>query len=182
MTAMLEREKTGLVLVDVQGKLARIVEDSQALIDNIGKLVRACHALEIPVIWLEQIPEKLGATVPELATILFGNSPIAKSCFGGCGSANFLKAIQSSGRTQWLVCGIEAHVCVYQTVSGLIQLGYGVEVVADCVSSRTAANKALALAKMEKRGAGLTCLEMCLYEMMADAAMPKFRTVLDIIK
>lgn len=82
----------------------------------------------------------------------------------------------------WLVCGIEAHICVYQTALSLRQSGYRVELVTDCVSSRAAANKALALAKLTANGVALTGLEMCLYEMVEDCRAPEFKDILTLIK
>lgn len=179
---MLLREKTGLVVVDIQGKLARIVHDSQSMIGQSAKLVQGAKALGLPVLWLEQNPEKLGATLPELQSMLEPLRPIPKYSFNGCGEPDFVAAVRNAAVDTWLLCGIEAHICVYQTALGLKNLGCKVEVVADCVSSRARANKELALSKLAAKGVGITCLEMCLYELIADCRAPEFRTILGLVK
>lgn len=179
---MLEQNNTGLIVVDIQGRLARLVDHSEDMIESVQKLIKGCQILSIPIIWLEQIPEKLGATVPEIAELLQENNRIAKYSFGGCGSEEFLQAVNSTQRRQWLICGIETHICVYQTVSGLLDMGYEVEVVSDAVSSRALVNKKLALEKMQALGAGLTSLEMCIYELMKRADHKEFKAMLPLFK
>lgn len=179
---MLDENNTGLIVVDIQGKLARLVNDSDALISNVQRLIKGSQALSLPVIWLEQIPEKLGETVPEISELLQGVERIAKKSFGGCGSEQFLKAIEEAHRNQWLVCGIETHICVYQTVRGLLERGHQVEVVTDAVSSRDPQNKKLALEKVQAMGAGLTSIEMSIYELMKRADHKAFKSTLPLFK
>lgn len=179
---MLARENTGLIVVDVQGKLAQIVYESKAMIKNIEILIQGCRILEIPIIWLEQNPAGLGRTVPELQKHLNGYQPLEKFTFNACDTPKVVEAIADSGAVEWLVCGIEAHVCVYQTSLGLISRDYRVEVVTDCVSSRSKANIEIALEKLQDSGAGLTSLEMCLFEMLKDARREEFKKLLPLIK
>ncbi|EGQ7966707.1 hydrolase [Vibrio vulnificus] len=179
---MLKKENTGLIVVDVQGKLAQMVDQSEQMITNITKLIEGAKMLGLPIIWLEQIPENLGATVAPIANALQGYQPFHKSTFSGCGTATISNAIQASKVEQWLLCGIEAHICVYQTAVDLKQMGYQVEVVTDCVSSRTPQNKALALRKFEANGIGLSGLEMALFELMRDGKCPEFRQMLPLFK
>ena len=179
---MLNQEKTGLIIVDVQGKLARIVHKSEALLSNIQALVQGCQILNLPIVWLEQNPQGLGQTVPELSELLKGSQPLEKTTFDACSNNSIVEAITESGVQQWLVCGIEAHICVYQTASGLLSRGYKVEVVVDCVSSRTKANVELALKKLQDKGASLTSLEMCLFELVKDARKEEFKQILSLIK
>ncbi|EOA3781993.1 hydrolase [Vibrio vulnificus] len=179
---MLEKEKTGLIVVDVQGKLAQMVDQSEQMINNITKLIEGAKQLALPIIWLEQIPENLGATVAPIANALEGYQPFHKSTFSGCGTATISNAIQACKVEQWLLCGIEAHICVYQTAVDLKQMGYQVEVVTDCVSSRDPQNKALALRKFEANGIGLSGLEMALFELMRDGKCPEFRQMLPLFK
>lgn len=179
---MLNQEKTGLIIVDVQGKLARMVHESETLLNNIQTLVQGCQILNLPIVWLEQNPQGLGRTVPELSELLNGSQPLEKSTFDACRNKGFVDAISESSVQQWLVCGIESHICVYQTVAGLLATGYEVEVVADCVSSREKANVELALNKLQTKGASLTGLEMCLYELVKDAGKAEFKQILALIK
>jgi nicotinamidase-related amidase len=179
---MLNQESTGLIIVDVQGKLARIVHESEAFLNNIKILIQGCQILKLPIIWLEQNPQGLGQTVSELGDLLNGYQPLEKFTFNACDNHTFVEEIAKSGAQQWLVCGIEAHVCIYQTCSGLLSRGYEVEVVADCISSRTKENIDLALAKLEDRGASHTSVEMCLFELIKDARKEEFRQILPLIK
>ncbi|HCH3861755.1 TPA: isochorismatase family protein [Vibrio parahaemolyticus] len=180
---MLSKGNTGLIVVDVQGKLAILMHESNALIENITKLVKGAKALDLPILWLEQNPERLGPTAEPIREVLESTHlPITKYTFDGCKEATFKVAVENAKVDTWLVCGIESHICVYQTAVSLRQSGYRVELVTDCVSSRTAANKALALAKLTANGVVLTGLEMCLYEMVEDCRAPEFKEILALIK
>ncbi|EJG1085590.1 hydrolase [Vibrio parahaemolyticus] len=180
---MLSKGNTGLIVVDVQGKLATLMHESDALIENITKLVKGAKALDLPILWLEQNPERLGPTAEPIREVLESKHlPITKYTFDGCKEATFNVAVENAKVDTWLVCGIESHICVYQTAVSLRQSGYRVELVTDCVSSRTAANKALALAKLTANGVVLTGLEMCLYEIVEDCRAPEFKEILALIK
>ncbi|WP_375749694.1 hydrolase [Vibrio sp. HN007] len=179
---MLSREKTGLIVVDVQGKLARLVHNSDTVISNCQKLIQGAQALEIPIILLEQNPEKLGDTVSELTNQLNGIQPIVKYTFNAFEAPDFEQAIKNMKIDTWLVCGIEAHICVYQTARGLIDMGYKIELVSDCVSSRSASNVELGINRMKDAGASITGLEMCLYELVEDCRSPEFKRILDLIR
>lgn len=180
---MLMRQKTGLVVVDVQGKLARLVDESETLISNCGKLIKGAQVLGLPVVSLEQNPEKLGPTVSELNDLLIDVKPIPKFTFNACDEPKFVEAVQQVKDVEtWLVCGIEAHICVYQTAMGLLQLGYKVQVVGDCISSRTALNKKLAISRLRDAGVEITGLEMSLYELVKDCCAPEFKLILSLIR
>ncbi len=179
---MLTVSTTGLLVVDIQGKLARLVEGSPALIANSTRLIQGAQALGLPVVWLEQNPDKLGPTVPELQPLQSGAPVLAKFSFGALGEPAVADALARTGRRHWLVCGIEAHICVYQTVLGLLDSGAHVSLVVDAVSSRSAANRDLAITQLAARGARLTSVEMCLYELLGDCRHPAFRPILALIK
>ena len=179
---MLDKSSTGLIIVDIQGKLARLVAESDTLLSNCRKLILGVQVLEMPIVWVEQNPDKLGATVDVLSELLTDLEPIPKFTFNACDSPDFMRALQMSGRQSWLVCGIEAHICVYQTAASLNTAGYDIHLVADCVSSRDPANKALALQKLIHSGVSITGLEMCLYELVKDCRDNAFRQILSLIK
>lgn len=179
---MLEQEECGLIVVDVQGSLARIVQRSDLFIDNTRKLIQCCKLLSIPVIWLEQNPKGLGATVPELSTLMEGATVYEKVHFNALSEEHIKAAVNATGKKRWLVVGIEAHICVYQTVLGLLNENLAVDVVSDCISSRLQSNIELALIKTRESGASITSLEMCVFELMKSAKINKFREVLSIIK
>lgn len=174
-------EEACLVVVDVQGKLATIVDESEEMIANVAKLVQAMQALEVPILWLEQNPSRLGGTALDIAQHLQGQA-IAKMAFSACQEQEFVDALKASGRSQFIVTGIETHICVYQTARQLKEQGFEVEVVADAVSSRTKANKEIGLEKMKALGILPTSVEMILYELLQRADHPHFKTVLQLVK
>ena len=179
---MLDTAQTALVLIDVQGKLAGLMHEKEALFRNLRILVQGCRALDVPVFWLEQYPEGLGPTVPEIAELLEGEEALAKLCFSACGQDEFAGRLRASGRRQILLAGIETHICVYQTACDLLREGYRVEVVEDAVSSRTAANRAIGLRKMEQLGARSSSVEMALFELLRRADDPRFKAVARLVK
>lgn len=179
---MLTAYNTGLIIVDIQGKLARLVHESDNLIANCEKLIQGAAILNLPIIQLEQNPEKLGSTVDELNAHLSGSSPITKFTFNACDNSEFIQALEATEIKHWLVCGIETHICVYQTARGLIEKGLNVEVVSDCVSSRTLENKQLGLERVRETGGKITGLEICLYEMVQDCRKDEFRQILKLIR
>lgn len=178
---MLEIDNTLLVVIDVQGKLAQSMYEKADLFGNIAKLIKAAGVLEIPIIWTEQYPEGLGPTIPEIAELLSGE-PIAKTAFSCCDERRFVEAMEKQGRKRVLLCGIETHVCVYQTAFDLLEAGYEVEVVADAVSSRTQANKDIGLAKIKDAGADITSVETAIFELLQAAEGEKFKAILRIVK
>jgi len=179
---VLKKEKTGLVIIDVQGRLAEIVYDSERVIANLVRLIQSAKLLDLPILWLEQNPEKLGKTVPALKAVLDSVQPISKYAFSACGEPEFSAAVEKTKVNTWLIAGIEAHICVYQTTLDLMNSGYMVELVSDCISSRSLDNKELALAKLTRKGAEITCLEMLLFELISDCQAPEFKTALGLIK
>jgi len=179
---MLDLDDTAVVLVDVQGKLASLMVDRAQLFDHVERLLGCARALELPIVWTEQIPEKMGATLDRFLPHLEGLSPLPKSSFGCCGEPAFMDALEATGRNSLILAGIETHVCVYQTAAGLVERGYRVEVPADAVSSRTARNRDIGLRKIEQTGAALTSVETAVLELLGDAAHPRFRDILRLIK
>lgn len=179
---MLTQENTGLILIDVQGKLARIVHENEKLVLNLEKLIKGCKIFSIPIIWAEQNPKGLGATLPELSKLMEDQKPLEKYTFNAFENENFRNAIIDSGRKKWLICGIEAHICVYQTAMGLLSNNFEIEIVTDCVSSRSKENIAVALKKLENKGANITTVEMCLYELVKDSRRDVFKEILTLIK
>ncbi|MDT8449858.1 MAG: hydrolase [Wenzhouxiangellaceae bacterium] len=181
-TERARQDDSVLVVVDVQGRLARLMHESEAMIRQQQILISACRTLAIPVVWAEQLPDKLGDTVDELQTPLEGLEPCAKSSFGCWGDATLRGRIEETGRRQVLLCGIETHVCVWQTAAALIDAGYGVHVIADAVSSRSAFNRDIGFRRLERAGAHLSNVEMVLFELMVDATHERFREVTRLLK
>ncbi|TXJ03005.1 MAG: hydrolase [Aquabacterium sp.] len=179
---MLTTEDSLLLIVDVQGKLAQIMDNREALFANLQRMVKGALTLNLPIVWAEQLPEKLGPTIPEIAELLTDYAPCAKSTFSCCANSELMGSIESIGRKQVLLVGIEAHICVYQTAADLLKQGYEVEVIADAVGSRMAENRLIGLNKMEKMGADIGCTEGALFELMHSATHPAFRNIQRIVK
>ncbi len=180
---MLKADGSVLVVVDVQGKLARLMHGRESLFASLGKLIRGARELELPIVWAEQNPEGLGPTIPEVSKFMpEGLAPIPKFSFSCCGEPRFIEALEKTGRKQVLICGIEAHICVYQTALELTERGCEVHLVADAVSSRNPMNRDVALMKLGRGGVSLTTVEMALFEMLGVAEGPKFKQIVKIVK
>jgi nicotinamidase-related amidase len=179
---MLTTDSTVLVVVDVQDKLVKTMQQLDVLIDNQTRLVRGMAALEVPMLCTEQNPKGLGATIPEIAALLPGVETISKNCFSCTDSQPFMQSLAGLDRKNVLLAGIETHICVYQTAIGLIQAGYHVEVVADACSSRRADNIQIGLYKANNAGAEITSVETALFELLKVADGPRFKEILQIVK
>ena len=179
---MLDTGKCCLVVVDVQGKLAQLMHGKETLFKNIKVLVKAAKILNIPILWCQQCPESLGPTVPEIAELLSDNEPINKAAFSCCGVNQFNSILNGLGRNQVLLCGIETHVCIYQTAVDLLRKGFTVDVIADAVSSRTPENKQIGIDRIAVEGANIGCTEMALFELLKTAEHPQFKNIAKLIK
>jgi nicotinamidase-related amidase len=174
---VLDRERTALVVIDVQEGFRKAVGEFDTVAANAAVLAQGARTLGLPVMVTEQYPQGLGDTVSELAEHLEGIERHAKTVFSACRADGF----DLQGRDQALVCGIEAHVCVEQTVQDLLDREVEVHVAADAVSSRTALNRRLGLEKMERSGAWLTSTEMALFELLGEAGTPEFKTIQKLV-
>jgi nicotinamidase-related amidase len=179
---MLATEQTMLLIVDVQGNLAHAMHEKEQLFRNLDILIRGGRALGLPLLLTEQLPDKLGPTLPRFSELVPDVTPISKRRFSCCGEPAFLEALTALGRRQVLLAGIEAHVCVYQTARGLLERGYEVHLVSDAISARTAANRWLGIERLRDHGALLSGTEMALYELMQEADSPVFREILQLVK
>lgn len=171
-----------LLVVDVQGKLARLMHDSASMIRQIGMLVDGCRMLGLPLVWAEQLPDKLGSTVPELAEKLTGLKPLVKSAFGCCEDDEIDRTIRLSRRSQIILCGIETHVCIWQTAAALLSQGYQVHLICDAVSSRSPVNREIAIQRIAAAGGLLSNVEMALFELMVAADHPNFRQIANLFR
>lgn len=179
---MLEAGKSVLVLVDVQVKLSPVMHNKEQLFDGLDRLIRAVKALDIPVIWTEQAPDKMGPTIKELARHFSGLHPIPKTSFSCWGSSEFRDALAATGRNQVILAGIEAHVCIYQTAADLVSHDYHVEVVSDAVASRTEFSKLAGLGRVKQIGGAITTVEMLVFEILRTSRHPAFSEILKIVK
>lgn len=179
---MTKERKTAIVIIDVQGKLAEIMQDSDKLFKNIEILIKGAQLLDIPIIWTEQLPEKLGATTKRISALLANQKPIVKNEFSCVKNVEFSDLLEKKEYNHFLLCGIETHVCVYQTAKDLIDLGYEVELIADAVSSRTELNRNIGIERITSLGGKITSVEMLLFEKQEIALGDKFRELIKIVK
>ncbi|MEZ5155015.1 MAG: hydrolase [Solirubrobacterales bacterium] len=174
MSPRLDPGRAALVVVDVQEGFRKAIPDFGAVAAATATLIRGAEALDVPVIVTEQYPKGLGPTASEVAERLpDGVEPIAKTVFSAASADGFALG----GREQAIVCGIETHVCVNQTVLELLDSGIEVHVVADAVGSRSEANRQLGLAKAERAGAWITSVETALFELLGEAGTERFKAV-----
>jgi nicotinamidase-related amidase len=181
----LDRGNTVLVVIDVQEKLMPVIDRAKDVVRNVDRLVRGCHVMRVPAILTEQYVRGLGATVGPVRKAFeetTGYRPIEKSCFSAHGCEAFAAQLAALERKQVLIAGVEAHVCVYQTVRDLLGAGMQVTIVADAVSSRTAENKEIALRRLTSDGAKLSSTEMALFELAVISGTDEFRAISKLIK
>ena len=178
---MLKFTNTALVIIDVQGKLARIMQNADELFRNLTMLIKGARLLDVPIIWMEQLPKKLGSTVEEVSVHLDGLQPIAKDVFSCGQNAEFNGALAEINPDNVILAGIETHVCVYQTAMDLLE-NYNVEVVVDATSTRLAYNKEVGLEKIRRAGGQITSVETALFELQGKATGDRFKHLLEIIK
>jgi nicotinamidase-related amidase len=175
-------DTTLMILVDVQGRLAELMHDSEAMLRQQGLLIEALNVLGVPIIWAEQVPDKLGPTNASLSALLTHQQAISKVSFGCCEDPNLWQAIEEQNRQHVILAGIETHVCVWQTAATLLRAGKTVHVIEDAVSSREQANKVVGLKRLYQSGALASSVEMILFELMGHAKHPHFRTISALIK
>jgi nicotinamidase-related amidase len=178
LSAKLQPDRTALVVVDVQEGFRKAIPDFVHVAKATATLIEGAEAIGIPIIVTEQYPKGLGETVPEVAEHLpEGTQPLEKVVFSAAGAEGF----DLGARDQALVCGIETHVCVNQTVLDLLDSGTEVQVAEDAVGSRTEENKRVGLHKMERAGATLTSVETALFELLGRAGTDEFKQVQRLI-
>ena len=173
---LLERERTAVVVVDVQEGF-RSYETFDALAAACGRLVEGARILGVPVIATAQYPKGLGPIVPEVG-LGDDEQPVEKTVFSAVRADGF----DLGGRDQAVVCGIEAHICVSQTVHDLLSQGVEVHVARDAVGSRKPADLEVGLSKMERAGALASSVETALFELCERAGTPEFKAVQQVIR
>jgi nicotinamidase-related amidase len=175
----LDPKRAALVVIDVQeGFRKALPDDFDRVARAVATLVAGAEAIGVPIHITEQYPKGLGHTVPEVAERLpDGVEPIEKLCFSAAEAEGF----DLDGRDQALVCGIEAHVCVNQTVLDLLASGTEVQVAEDAVGSRFEESRLVGLRKMERAGAIRTSVETALFELLGRAGTDEFKRVQKLI-
>jgi nicotinamidase-related amidase len=183
---LLSRDKSQLLIIDVQEKLLPAMSAPERVVERCERLVRAARALEIPITISEQYPRGIGATVAPLREAL-GNAgsvveKIEFSCLRNGALRDHLHELRRKGRPQVVLGGIEAHVCVTQTAIDLEDQGFEAFVAADATSSRAKSSRKLALDRMRRSGVDVVDSEMVVFEWLGKAGTPEFKELLAIVK
>jgi nicotinamidase-related amidase len=174
-----KRSDCVLLVIDVQDRLIDTIAEHAAIVQNIKAMIKAADLLGVPVLATEQ--EKLGETVPELKSILAG-SPFRKLSFSCCGNPEFMSKLRQVGKRTVIACGIEAHICVVQTVLDLLKRRCRVLVVRDATSSHGMIDRETAIERMKDSGATITTTEAVIYELTEKAGTEEFKRILEIVK
>ncbi len=179
--SLLQNSKTALLVIDIQERLLRVMRKRELLIKDVVKLIKGIKVLGIPIYYTEQYPQGLGATADDIKNELDGEA-IQKLSFSCAGAGNLFKELNEKNITQVIVCGIETHVCIQQTVMDLLANNFEVTVAANAVSSRTKIDYKTAIKRMGKHGAEISTVEAILFELLNVCTTQEFKDIAKIIK
>jgi len=180
---ILELSRSALLIIDMQEAFRTSIQDFAELANRIAVAVKGARLLNLPIIVTEQYPKGLGHTAAEVLQALPDNIEILeKTTFSSCGAQQFHSQLQQAETKQLLVCGIEAHICVNQTVHDLLAMGFQVHLLTDCITSRKESDRRAAIQKMLSSGAIASSVEMSLFELMRDAKHEQFKAIQGLIK
>jgi nicotinamidase-related amidase len=180
----LEAEQCALIVVDIQEKLLPPIFEKERLVRNAQLLLRLARILDLPILATTQYAKGLGATVPEIASLLPRTEVMDKTAFSCFGSDRFCAAVRGlpGNRNTLIVCGMETHICVLQTVLAALNQGYLVHVASDAVSSRSEWNWQIGLRRMEAAGALISSTETAIYELLRNSSSAAFKEMLQHLK
>lgn len=189
--APLSRSRAALFVIDIQERLlpAMPADALAEVLRNTNILITAAHRLGLPIVISQQYPRGLGATQPgivdAIAAAEASGTPVHrfdKLAFSAAADPAFAALAPKLGRDQWIVCGMETHVCVYQTARDLVARGSSVYVCADAVCSRTPRNYDIGLGLMERAGAVIASTEACVFDLLGQAGSDEFKALSKVIK
>jgi len=179
----LQLSQSALIIIDMQEAFRTKIPNFAEIAARISTMIEGAKLLKLPILVTEQYPKGLGYTADEIKAALPSDIEIIeKTTFSSCGAQAFQSQLERTGAKQILVCGIEAHICVNQTVHDLLASGAQVHLLTDCITARTVENKQLAMAKMQLSGAIPSSVEMALFELMRDSEHEQFKAIQRLIK
>lgn len=178
----IKKENTIGVVIDIQSRLYPYIQDHELITRNNRILIRGLQILDIPLVVTQQYTKGLGETIPEIAEVLGEYRHIEKMSFSCCDEPRFNEDLALSSKMYVIVTGIEAHVCVMQTVNDLIGQGYVPVVVEDCIGSRKHNDKKMAVERMRQAGAIITTYESILFELLKYSGTPEFKEISKLVK
>lgn len=173
---------TGLLVIDLQEKLVPLIPHADVLLRNVAFLIEVARLLEVPVQATEQYPRGLGATVPEILSRLPEGKILDKTDFSCCALPAVARYYHLNARPRIVVVGIEAHVCVLQTVLDLLALDFRVYLPVDAVASRSNLDRDVAMRRLEQAGAILTTTETCAFEWVGGSRHPQFKEISKLVQ
>ena len=171
-----------LVIIDIQDRLASVMEVRDEVIKNCQHLIELSKLFNIPIVLTEKYPKGLGSTVQEIKESLLDYKPIEKIAFSCCREPKFLEEVKRIGKKSIILTGMETHICVLQTCLDLLKEGYYVHVVQDAVCSREKKNWEIGIEFMRDAGAVITCTEIVLFQMLKLAGTEEFKAISKRIK
>lgn len=175
-------EDTCCVVIDYQEKILPAMAEREQLLENSVKLLKGLKILEVPVMVTAQYARGLGMNVPEIRTAADTEEYFDKKSFSIWEDEGAKEKLRSLQRKNVILCGIEAHICVLQTVMGLVEAGYRPVLIEDCVSSRKLHDKEIAVARARAEGAVVTTYESLLFELTGGAGNEKFKQISNLVK
>jgi len=179
---LLDRNRTLLVLIDVQERLFPSIHENQRMLSRIDLLLCAAKLLSVPLLLTEQYPKGLGPTLEEVRRVLPEVEPLVKTDFSCVAAPGFKERLASFGRDQILLAGIETHICVAQTALDLASGGERVFVAADATSSRRPLDAQTALRRLDQCGLVITTAEAAVFEWLRRAGTEEFRSLQPKVK
>lgn len=179
----LQPSQTALLILDIQERLFSKIEQGPSILNALWKVVQGFQLLNLPIFITEQYPAGLGATIAPLQTLLGQQyQPLIKTAFCCLDDPAIEKNLFSSEKLQWVVVGLEAHICVLQTVKGLLKRDIEVVALNDAVGSRSIFDYSTAIAEMRDAGARVSSSEIILFELIKDASHPQFKSISQLVK
>jgi nicotinamidase-related amidase len=179
---ILKKETTALLIIDLQERILPVIRNYETVLENTVKLIKGFKVLQLHIYYTEQYPKGLGLTSQKILNELEGYSAIQKMSFSCSGAENLFDELHKNKLTQIVVCGVESHVCVQQTVLDLVVNNFQVDIAADAVSSRKEIDYNIALDRMRTLGAEITTTESILFELLEVCGTPEFKEISKIVK
>lgn len=176
------KENAIAVGIDIQERLFSVMQNNNNLEQKAVTLLKGLQVLAAPVVFTEQYPKGLGATINSIKELLDTDQIIEKASFSCCDEPSFIQRLQEYGKKSIILFGIETHVCVMQTAVDLLAEGYAVYLVVDAVSSRNENDKNTALKRMEQEGVFLCTVESVLFELCRSSASVEFKAISGLVK
>lgn len=178
----IKAEETAVLVVDYQERLVPVIHDNQAIIEKAVMLLKGTKALGLPFIMPRQYPKGLGDIVPEIREAVGEYTPMDKLSFSACGETEIMDYIRSLNKKNVIVCGIEAHVCVLQSVIDLVAEGFQPILICDCLGSRSPYDKEIGIQRAVQEGALTSTAEAILFELTNKAGSDVFKTISKLVK